>query len=42
MVDGAILLVDASEGPLPQNAVRAEKSPGSTSENHRRHQQDRP
>jgi GTP-binding protein len=42
MADGAILLVDASEGPIAPDPFRAAKSPGGQTEDHRGHQQDRP
>jgi GTP-binding protein len=42
MVDGVMLLVDASEGPLPQTRYVLSQGAGSAPEAHRRHQQDRP
>ena len=40
MVDGVLLLVDASEGPLAANALRSVESPRTETQAHRRHQQD--
>ena len=42
MVDGVMLLVDASEGPLPQTRYVLCQGPGSPPAAHRGHQQDRP
>jgi GTP-binding protein len=42
MADGAISLVDASEGPLAADALRARKGSGRASGRVRGHQQDRP
>ena len=42
MVDGVLLLVDASEGPLPADAIRASQGARAAADTARRHQQDRP
>ena len=42
MVDGVLLLVDASEGPLPQTRYVLRKALEAKLPAHRRHQQDRP
>ena len=42
MVDGAIVLVDAAEGPLPQTKFVVSKALKQGLQAHRRHQQDRP
>ena len=42
MADGALLLVDAAEGPLPADALRPSQVPRARLPGHRRHQQDRP
>ena len=42
MVDGVVLLVDASEGPLPADAVRPAQGARAQADADRRHQQDRP
>ena len=42
MVDGAIVLVDASEGPAAADEVRGLQGPEARPAPHRRHQQDRP
>ena len=42
MVDGVLLLVDASEGPLPQTRFVLRKALESEPAGDRRHQQDRP
>ncbi len=42
MVDGAIVLVDAAEGPLPQTKFVVVEGAQDRPEAHRRHQQDRP
>ena len=40
MVDGVMLLVDASEGPLPQTRYVSEQGAGSQAASDSRHQQD--
>ncbi len=42
MVDGVMLLVDASEGPLPQTRYVLQQGARSQAAAHRGHQQDRP
>ena len=42
MADGALLLVDAAEGPLPQTRFVLSQVPRARLPDHRRHQQDRP
>ena len=42
MVDGVVLLVDASEGPLPQTRYVLVEGARSPPHSHRRRQQDRP
>ena len=42
MADGALLLVDAAEGPLPQTRFVLAQVPRARLPRHRRHQQDRP
>ena len=42
IVDGVMLLVDASEGPLPQTRYVLMKALEAQADAHRRHQQDRP
>ena len=42
MVDGVLLLVDASEGPLPADPVRAAQGAGRAAPRHPRREQDRP
>ena len=42
MVDGALVLVDAAEGPLPQTKFVVSKALKDGAEAHRRHQQGRP
>ena len=42
MVDGVVLLVDASEGPLPADALRAAQGPRRAHARHPVHQQGRP
>ena len=42
MVDGALLLIDAVEGPMPQTRFVLRKALDARPARHRRHQQDRP